>query len=306
MSISIVMPCFNEGKSLLQLLSQLEEVLLEVKQSVEIVVVNDGSTDDTLNQLKTFRFSNDKLSLTVLHLKVNIGHQRAIRQGLLYAQTTEAEHIIVMDADGEDNPEIIPQMLQMTQYEVVHVIRGKRQEKFGFRLAYFLYRLLYLVITGKRMNFGNYCMLNQDALTRILGHSYVHFAAFLQNQPLKRGFITSDRKKRLDGKSKMNMEKWVYHGFMSLVENAQNLLMLFFKFFVGLMVVLVFLGGYILYHKLFTGKAILGWASTLSVGIANLALLSFGVFVLGLLLMNILKRQTHTPETAMYEVVGQD
>jgi glycosyltransferase involved in cell wall biosynthesis len=253
--------------------------------------------------LKPFQFSSPGLSFTLLNLQVNVGHQRAIRQGLWYAETTAAQRIIVMDADGEDDPQIIPEMLKMTDYEVVHVIRGKRREKIGFQLAYLIYRLFYLLVTGKRMNFGNFCMLDRKSLSLILGHAYVHFAAFLQNQPLSKGFIVSDRKKRLEGKSKMNFEKLVYHAFMSLVENAQSLLLLFFKFFVVLMAFLLLLGGFILYHKLFNRKAILGWASTLSVGIMNLALVSFGVFVLGLLLVNLLKRQAHAPEGRMYEVV---
>lgn len=305
MSICIVTPCFNEGVTVIRFLESIEKHLQSSPFQFEVVVVNDGSTDDTLDLLSPFSFEAPNLSLTLLDLKMNVGHQRAIKQGLLYADTTQAEHVIIMDSDGEDHPEAIPELLKKRDFEVVHVVRGKRKEKLSFRLSYSIYKMFFYGITGKRMNFGNYCMVGRKALTTIIESDYVHFAAFLQNQRLSRSYIQSDRGKRIDGKSKMNFEKLIYHAFMSLVENAQSLLMIFFKLFVVLSVVLVFILGYIIYHKVFSGKAILGWASTLSIGLVNLALVSFGFFVLGLLLLNIFKRHTHSPEEKIYTIKDQ-
>ncbi len=305
MSVCVVTPCFNEGITVIKFLKNLEKHLQQSPLEVEVAVVNDGSTDNTLELLSPFRFEAPNIRLTILDLKMNVGHQRAIKQGLLYAETTDAERIIIMDSDGEDNPAAIPALLEKDQFEVVHVVRGKRKEKLSFRFSYALYKMIFYVITGKKMNFGNYCMVGRKALTTILENQYVHFAAFLQNQRLTRSYIQSDRGKRIDGKSKMNFEKLIYHAFMSLVENAQSLLMIFFKIFVVLSIVLVFILGYIIYHKVFSGKAILGWASTLSIGLINLALVSFGFFVLGLLLLNIFKRHTHTPEEKIYNIIDK-
>jgi len=303
MSICIVTPCYNEGQTVIKLLEKLEHVLASLPENFEVVVVNDGSTDKTLDLLMEFHFDSQNLAYKILDLNANVGHQKAIKQGLLYAQTTKASKVIVMDSDGEDNPEAIVSLLDHEDKEVVHVVRGKRKEKLSFRLSYTIYKSIFYLITGKRMNFGNYCMIGKKALATILDNQYVHFAAFLQNQKFSRGYIVSDREKRIDGKSKMNFEKLIYHAFMSLVENAQSLLMLFFKIFIVLLVVLFVMIGFILYHKLFTGKAVLGWASTISIGLINLALVSFGFFVLGLLLLNILKRQQNLPEKPMYQVI---
>lgn len=301
--IAIVTPCFNENDTIITVLRQIEATLADLPHQFTVVVVNDASTDNTLALLQEFVFAADNFSLDIITLRFNLGHQRAIYQGLTYARTLEAERFIVMDADGEDDPRAIINLLAYREADVVHVVRGQRNESVLFRLAYYFYKILFKVITGKHMNFGNYCMINRPVLDNVVHFSFIHFAAYLSKIKVKHAYIVHARQNRLGGSSKMNVGSLVFHAFKSLTEYAESLLMLFLKLFIllaGCFTLLIF---YILYQKLFTDQAILGWASTMSVGLFNTALIAIGFYVIGIILLNITQHRNPAFQQAMYQRV---
>ena len=303
MKVAIVTPCFNENDTIITVLRQLEATLANLSYPITVVVVDDASTDNTLALLREFTFGVDNLSLDIITLPFNLGHQKAIYQGLIYAQTLEAERFIVMDADGEDDPHAIVDLLAYQEADVVHVVRGQRNEGVLFWLAYFFYKVLFKIITGKHMNFGNYCMINRPVLDNVVHFSFIHFAAYLSKLKVKHAYIVHDRQERLGGSSKMNVGSLIFHAFKSLTEYAESLLTLFLKLFIllaGCFTALIF---YILYQKLFTNQAILGWASTMSVGLFNTALMAIGFYVIGIILLNITQHRNPASRQAMYERV---
>ncbi len=200
--VAIVSPCFNEGSTAIAFLEELEKVLKSINESFIVVIVDDSSTDSTLTQLNNFSFSSSTLSLHIISLKFNLGHQGAIYQGLLYANSLPVSHVIVMDSDGEDDPAAIPFLLEKKSYDIVEVTRGRRSERLLFRVSYFFYKLLFRFITGNTMDFGNYCMINKKVLERVSHTSFVHFPAYLLKQKANKEKITWDRSHRIDGKSK--------------------------------------------------------------------------------------------------------
>lgn len=302
---AIVMPCFNENETIIRFLLSLEDTLQNLPYHFTIVVVDDCSTDNTLDLLSSFSFKARNLDLTLLTLRVNLGHQGAIYQGLLYAKALHVEKFIVMDADGEDDPHAILSLLVHQEADIVHVVRGKRNEGLFFRIAYYLYKLLFKAITKKEMNFGNYCMINRRVLDAVTHASFIHFAAFLSKIKGSHAYIISDRQKRIGGESKMKTDSLVYHAFKSLTEYAEDLLMLFLKLFIILATGFVGLIGYILYQKLFTDNAILGWASTMSVSLFNTALIAIGFYVIGIILLNISHYRNTASREPLYELVRE-
>src|SRR6187402_533177 len=102
--ITIVTPCYNESVIVTRFLESLESSLGGLPNHFCVVVVNDCSTDNTLDLLRNFRFKANNIRLNIVNLKFNVGHQGAIYQGFLYAKTLKSDHFIVMDADGEDAP----------------------------------------------------------------------------------------------------------------------------------------------------------------------------------------------------------
>ena len=302
-NIAIITPCFNENRTIVQFLEQLEETLAHLPYHFTIVVVDDCSTDTTLTLLSEYRASNTNVTLDIIALQFNLGHQGAIYQGLLYSQGLAADKFIVMDADGEDDPHAILDIILEDEADIVHVVRGKRNEGVFFRVAYYFYKLLFRIITNKSMNFGNYCMINRQILNAAVHTSFIHFAAYLSKVKANHAYIVHDRQKRIGGHSKMNAGSLIGHAFKSLTEYAENLLMIFLKLFIVLATGFSILILYILYQKLFTDNAILGWASTMSVGLFNTALIAIGFYVIGILLLNIAHHRNQSSKAPVYRLI---
>jgi glycosyltransferase involved in cell wall biosynthesis len=299
--IAIITPCFNENHTVIRFLEQLEETLSHLPHNFTVVVVDDCSTDDTLALLLNFAFRAQNLSLHVLSLEFNLGHQGAIYQGLLHGRMLASERFVVMDSDGEDDPRAIIDLAMNDTADIVHVVRGKRSEGILFQVAYYFYQVLFRMITRQHMNFGNYCMINRKVLNATLHTSFIHFAAYLSKLKVRHAYVTYDRQKRLGGRSKMRIDSLVAHAFKSLTEHAESLLLVFLKVFFVLASSFMGVILYILYQKLFTDNAILGWASTISVGLFHTALIAIGFYVLGILLLNIAHHRNQSYKKPIFQ-----
>lgn len=301
-SFAVIVPCFNEGTTIIKFLIELESAIREIKQVFTVIVVDDYSTDDTLSLLQKFRFSEPHIKLNLVGLPYNLGHQKAIQQGLLYCHEQEhCEYAIVMDGDGEDDPLAIKELVTLTGYDYVPVVRGKRNENFIFRMMYKMYRMLFTLLVGKVMNFGNYCMIRENMIQNVCDNNFVHLAGFLSKQRCRKTAIVCDRKKRIDGTSKMNFSSLLWHGFRSFVEYAEDFLLFFLRIFGVIIFFVVALLGNVFYKKLVTHEAISGWASTLSISLMLGALLCFGFLSIGIILISLSAKNNQNSVRAIYK-----
>ena len=119
MKLEIVVPCFNEEKNIKIFYNEISEVLKDY-DDWKIIFVNDGSTDDTLNEIK-------KLESNVKYVSFsrNFGKEAAIYAGL---KKSSADYIILMDADLQDPPSLIPEMIDnINDYDIVAARRVSRK-----------------------------------------------------------------------------------------------------------------------------------------------------------------------------------
>jgi glycosyltransferase involved in cell wall biosynthesis len=301
----IIIPCFNENITIIKFLEELGQIIDGMDETFECVVVNDSSTDNTLQMLQEYQSLSKRTKITILSLNYNVGHQGAIYQGLLYANKRDFDYVIVLDGDGEDDPNAIRQLVKKKGYGIVHVLRGKRSEGILFRALYSVYKKIFKLITKRSMKIGNFSMIDKKVLLNLVDSSFIHFAANLSRLKTTSAHIVVDRRKRIDGKSKMSLDNLVFHAFKSFVVYAEDMLMLFLKLFVVLSVVLFTFILYIIYEKIFTDRAILGWASTLSSNLFNTALMSMGFFVLGIILLNI-SQKNEFRQKEIYQVINKE
>jgi polyisoprenyl-phosphate glycosyltransferase len=301
--IAIVAPCFNEQATIITFLKRLEEVIMFLSEEFHVIIVDDCSQDESLQLLSSFQFKSVNIHFDILQLKFNVGQQGAIYQGLMYAATLPITHTIVMDCDGEDDPVAIPQLLQKRGYEIATVKRGKRSESFLFRLSYIFYKMLFRFITGKTIDFGNYCLISKSILERIRHTSFVHFPAYLLKQKASSTNIVFKREKRIDGRSKMGNKGLLMHAFKSMIEFGEDLLLLFLRLFVLLTILFVISMGNIIYQKFIAHTAILGWFSTLSVSLIILAVVCIGFFIIGVLLLNLMHQQSAKSYKEIFTVI---
>lgn len=286
-----IAPCFNEGEVAVRFVRELEQVLARLPGRSTIVMVDDASTDDTLERLERMSSSVPNVDLHVITLSYNMGHQEAIYQGLLYAATLDADRFVVMDSDGEDDPAAIAEMAATDDPGITLVARGKRKEGWRFKLGYLLYKRMFRLVTKRSISFGNYSMIDRRVLGVAIDRSFIHYAAFLSRQRVPMRTVTYDRRARLDGRSKMGFKSLSIHAFRSLIEYSEDVLSLFLKGFFVLAVAAAASIAVILCVKSFTEKAIPGWASILTVSLLNSTLLCLGFFAIGLLLVNSLHRR---------------
>lgn len=126
---SVIIPVYNEAEVLQSSYERLTEVLQKLKANYELLFVNDGSKDGTKAQLD--QIEKQDTNVKVLHFSRNFGHQLAITAGVDYAS---GEVVIVIDADLQDPPELIPEMIQKWQegYDVVYAKRLARKGESSF------------------------------------------------------------------------------------------------------------------------------------------------------------------------------
>ena len=140
--ISMVIPCYNEAATVIEFYHRVNALSASMKPlNFEFIFVNDGSTDETGTILNDFAEKNPRVK--VLHLAQNRGHQIALTAGIDYAK---GDMIVTIDADLQDPPELVREMLQKIEdgYDVVHAQRHRRTGETWFKLtsARVFYRLL--------------------------------------------------------------------------------------------------------------------------------------------------------------------
>lgn len=138
---SVVIPVFNEEEVLPETYRRLTGVMEGLSEPYELIFVNDGSRDRSPEILDDLARKDPRVR--VIHFSRNFGHQAAITAGMDYAR---GEAVIVIDADLQDPPEVIPEMVAKWRegYEVVYGKRAKREGETFFKrfTASFFYRLL--------------------------------------------------------------------------------------------------------------------------------------------------------------------
>ncbi|MCB0392997.1 MAG: glycosyltransferase family 2 protein [Bdellovibrionales bacterium] len=162
---SIVTPVYNEAEGLETLYSRLSIAAITWGRPYEVIVVNDGSTDDTHKILLNISKRDSKWK--IVNLSRNFGHQMAISAGLSYAS---GEVIAVMDSDLQDPPEVLPEFFEkLENADVVYAIRKNRKEGFIKRLCYSLfYRLLKSIASiDIPLDSGDFCVMNRRVLNRL-------------------------------------------------------------------------------------------------------------------------------------------
>lgn len=131
--ISLVVPMYFEEEVVQECYNRLTKVMMQIKEyDYELLFVNDGSTDNTLNILEEIAQRDARVK--VLSFARNFGHQVAVSCGIDYAQ---GEALVIIDADLQDPPELIPDMIKLWEqgYEVVYGKRRKRNGETWFKLT---------------------------------------------------------------------------------------------------------------------------------------------------------------------------
>ena len=163
--ISYIIPILNEQDNIVKTIHRIM-TSVPSKYEFEIIFIDDGSTDSTLDILKSQK--NRNKCIKCISLSRNFGHQAALTAGLEYAK---GQYIAILDGDLQDPPELIPEFIKYLEkgYDLVYGIRTKRKENILKKLSYFsFYRLLrFLSDIQIPLDSGDFCAMNRNFLNSI-------------------------------------------------------------------------------------------------------------------------------------------
>ena len=214
--IIILIPVFNDWDSLKKVIEEINENIKDFNDiNFECLVINDASTINRLKLIKPNHISTFK----ILNMKMNKGHARCNAFGIRYVfQNKEFDNLILMDGDGEDRPVEIKSLLNaVNEKPDVSVVakRVKRSEGLFFQLLYQTHKLITIIFTGKKINFGNYSILTKKDVEKIYSKAslWSSFSGTIKKHIKILNEINSFRGLRYFGPSKMSLFKLLIHSF---------------------------------------------------------------------------------------------
>ncbi len=259
---SLIIPVYNEEGLIVELADRSVKALESFTTNYEILFINDGSTDTTLQKLIEVRKHHTRIK--IIDLSKNFGHQAAFTAGLELAM---GNYVAMMDGDLQDPPELLPEMYRMIKEEGFDIMSGKRIGRKGNRLKITtnLFHFFFKKIAGiaEIENSGNFSMMNRAAVNALvqMKESIRYLPGMRTFIGFKQGHIEYVREARLEGEPKMTLGK--------LIVLAADAIFSFSKFpikvclFLGTFgtIIFFFAGVYALVDKMF-GHSLLGWSST--------------------------------------------
>jgi dolichol-phosphate mannosyltransferase len=310
MLISVIIPCFNEEKVLESTYQRVSAVLGKVQEmDYELLFVDDGSGDSTPAILKSLAETDPRL--TIIRFSRNFGHQPAVSAGM---QRCRGDLAVIIDADLQDPPEVVPDMLQEMKTEKANVAYGVRKRRKGetwFKL--FTAKIFYLLLNKLSdvpmpLNTGDFRVVDRKVINA--------FNALPENTKYIRGLISwmgfkqipyyYERDARFAGSTKYSLTKMIRFASTGIFYFSKKPLQLATAFgFLSVVAGLV-LSTWILLNK-FTNPQYLvsGWTSL------ALAVIYFGgvqlltIGILGQYIGNLFDEVKRRPEYIVDEIITQ-
>ena len=266
--LSLIVPCYNEQESIADFYDRTVKVLTDLKISYEMVFVNDGSSDNTLNILKDLSNKND--NVVYLSFSRNFGKEAAMYAGFCNAK---GEHVTVIDADLQDPPELLPDMLKIIEsgeYDSVATRRVNRKGEPKIRswFARRFYKLINKVsdadiVDGAR----DYRLMKRDMVEAIVKMpEYNRFSKGIFGWlGYKTYWMEYENVERKKGETKWSFWKLFKYAIDGIVNFSEAPLKIASWFGIIMTVVAFFFLIFIVVRRLAFGDPVAGWASTVCV-----------------------------------------
>ena len=264
--LSVVVPVYNEEENLPELMRRLDHVLADLTDDWEILFVDDGSRDASVDLIRAQHERDARVKL--IRLSRNFGHQAALNAGLTHAH---GDAVVMMDADLQDPPEVLADFVRAWRdgAEVVYGIREHRQgnvaKRAGYRTFYRVYRRLADIDVP--LDSGDFCLMERQVVDAI--RDLPESERFLRGLRSWVGFeqvgVPYDRPERFVGEPKYSftgLVRLAVDGLLSFSATPLRLSSLLgaFTALAGVLYVL-----FALLSRLRTGDIPEGWTSTIAI-----------------------------------------
>lgn len=206
--ISVVSPVYKSEKIVEELVTQLKKTLTNITDSFEIILVCDGSPDNSWNEI--LKCCAVDRRVVGINLSRNFGQHPALSAGLKY---TRGEYIVVIDCDLQDNPSEITRMYELVKqgYDIVHTRRVKRKDGFMKRLSSKVFNSVYKFLSGMKIDgsIPNYSMFSRKVVEEFnrMGEVSRSFQSLMSYLGFKTATIDIEHHNRYEGKSSYSFFK---------------------------------------------------------------------------------------------------
>lgn len=262
-TLSLVIPIFNEEETIPELQSRLATFLPSLGESWEVVFVNDGSADRSGEMLREMASRESRYK--VISFGRNFGHQVAITAGIDFA---EGQAVVVMDADLQDPPEVVAQMMEKWRegYDVVYGVRSKRLGETFFKkiTAKIFYRVLRMMLGFEiPVDTGDFRLMSRSVVLTLRSLKERH--RFVRGMVAWVGFrqtrVFYERQGRFAGETKYPLSKMVRFAIDGIT--SFSIIPVRIATFLGVMIGLLVVGiwGWALINKLMGTPVVTGWTS---------------------------------------------
>tara|TARA_B100001287_G_scaffold106033_1_gene89222 strand:+ start:3427 stop:4359 length:933 start_codon:yes stop_codon:yes gene_type:complete len=303
MKLSIVSTLYFSSKYIEEFCNRIVKSVPSEFSDFEIILVNDGSPDDSLSV--SLEVQNKIKEIKIIELSRNFGHHKAIMTGLQHAF---GDYIFVIDIDLEEMPELLKTFWEEInndkKLDVVYGVQSKRKGNFFEKISGLLYYYIYNLISDKKID-------NNLSTVRLMSKKYVSSTFEYMNQDFYIGTVFSNigfnQKKIYIKKSSTSKTTYTflkkYHSFINSIFSS-TIKPLYIIFYFGLAIsflCFIFLF-YIMYKKLTSGIIIAGWSSIIVSIFFSLGMILSSLGVVSIYISKIFLETKKTPFTSIKKI----
>ncbi|MCC8106992.1 MAG: glycosyltransferase family 2 protein [Clostridiales bacterium] len=285
--LSIVVPCYNEELSIPYFYDALSDVgctLLKNQIELEIIFVDDGSTDDTLAIIKKYMKQDSRIKY--VSFSRNFGKEAAMFAGL---ENSAGDYVAIMDADLQDPPSLLPEMLEILEHEDYDMVATRRVNRVGEPrirsfFAHHFYKLInrfidFEIVDGAR----DYRLMKRTAVNAILSvREYNRFSKGIFGWiGFKTKWLEYENQKRVAGETKWSFIKLLRYSIEGIT--AYTTLPLTISLWIGMIMCIISVVGavYVAVGTLISGQSGQGWASLVCIILFLGGVQLFGLGIVG-------------------------
>ena len=296
--LSVVSPVYLAEEIIDELVKRILKEVSKITKDFEIVLVEDGSPDQSWNKIKE-NCKNDN-RVKGIKLSRNFGQHYAITAGL---KQSRGEYVVVMDCDLQEDPKYINDLIKKKDegFDVVLSQTFIKKQSYFKNLAYLFYNKIFnILIENQDKTINNrYCTLSLlskkavDAFLKIKDH-HRHYILILNWLGFPKTVITIEHSSRHRGISSYSLSKLFHHGINGIVSNSNKFL--WYSIYIGFLLSVVgFLSIFYIVIKSFGSGFLPGWASISTLIIFSTGLILISLGIVGLYIGKIFDQTKNRP-----------
>jgi glycosyltransferase involved in cell wall biosynthesis len=304
--LSIVLPVLNESALIKELVNRVLSNVKLITSNFEIILIDDGSTDDTWDSIKKEALSEKRIR--GIRFSRNFGHHYAITAGL---QNSKGEWVVVMDSDLQDRPEVIPELYKkaLEGNDIVFVSRNNRPENYFYIIAQKLFYASLRIFSGIKFDSrqANFSIINRKVVEAFKkfpenGRFYGSTIFWLG---FKRDSLIADHGKRFSGKPSYTFRKRLTLAIDIILAYSDR--PLFFAINSGIFVSIssIFIFFWLLYRKFTYGFTVQGWTSVIASILLMGGMILIVIGIIGVYLSRVYREVKRRPLFIISDTLDQ-